>query len=144
MRTGGPSMLVVRLQGRTPNRCAVAHVASSRRLYRLPSGTESDRCLGDAAAADASGANHNSLDPAVDERAHLLQIGLPSALGLVVRVAYVISDRRLLSANGTVSHCWSARLGSSTHDIHLGSAIKGPRRLYRRASPAAIIEHGIS
>jgi arsenate reductase len=76
---------------------AAARAARSSRLGRLAGGRRVPRLgagsdLGHPAAADASRANQDSLDPAASRRAHFLQIGLPSALGLVVGVAYVIAD----------------------------------------------------
>jgi hypothetical protein len=71
-----------------------------RRVPRLSAGSD----LGHPAAADASRANQDSLDSAASRRTHFLQIGLPSALGLIVGVAYVVADRRAFSAKGTGSH----------------------------------------
>ena len=60
--------------------------------------------LADFAAADASGADQQPLDPAPDLRPYFLKIGLPSTLGLVVGVADVVAHRGLLTANRAMSH----------------------------------------
>jgi hypothetical protein len=60
--------------------------------------------LGHAAAANASRANQDPFDAAAVRRAHFLQIRLPSALGLVVGVAYVVADGGAFAANVTGSH----------------------------------------
>jgi hypothetical protein len=67
-------------------------------------GSSAGRGLCDPAAAQASRAYQDSFDPAPVRRPHFLQIGLPSALGLVVGMAYVVAHRWTFSANRAMSH----------------------------------------
>jgi len=56
------------------------------------------------AATDTPRAHHDSPDTAANCRTNLLKIWIPSPLGLVVRVAHAVADRRSFSANCTMSH----------------------------------------
>ena len=83
--------------GRPPQRSAVrvlitiAAEAPSRTLLHL-------------AATDTSRADENSAHIAANLGADFLQVGVPAPLGLVVGVADVVADRRMLLAVCAMSH----------------------------------------
>ena len=68
---------------------------------------EPSSALLDLAAADTSRADENSAHIAADFGANFLQVGVPAPLGLVVGVADVVADRRMLLAIGAMFH-WSS------------------------------------
>ena len=59
--------------------------------------------LGNAATADAAGADLDRTNDALVEGFYLLEIGIPDFFGFVVSVADVVASRRLFSADGTDS-----------------------------------------
>jgi hypothetical protein len=99
------------LRPRIESRCIALSSSESRAMSKRSAGPQPAprwSALGGffySAAAHASSADEDSPDTATDHGTHFLKVRPPSPLGPVVGVANIVSDRRLFSAKGTVSHC---------------------------------------
>ena len=63
---------------------------------------EKDLCL--LHRAQATGTNRNSFGVATDGNLNLTNVGLPSSLGLAVRVRNVLTEHNALAANTAFCH----------------------------------------
>lgn len=61
---------------------------------------------------DAPGARPDPLDGSIYQRTHPLNIGVEAALRLIIRVADIVANRRLLSAEITNLGHWSPPKGA--------------------------------
>ncbi len=69
------------------------------------------RWLDHAIGFDALRADTNALRAAVDEGAYPLQIGVPASVGLIVRVAHIVTESRSLATDITYAgHALLSRL----------------------------------
>ena len=69
-----------------------------RRPFSFPAGTALTGGFGHEAGTKAAGADFDPLGSPVYDGAHLLEVGLPSGFGFIVRVTYVISGLRSFAA----------------------------------------------
>lgn len=61
------------------------------------------QCLGNRAGTNAAGADLDSLNRAVINGLHLLQVGVPGGTGFVVGVAHVVAGAGAFTADFTFS-----------------------------------------
>ncbi len=90
--------------------------------------------LDHAIGFDALRADTNALNAAVDEGAHPLQIGVPASVGLVVRVAHIVTESRSLATD--ITHAGHVLLSRLVVDLVLGrnrgrTSVPRPGRSYK-------------
>ena len=96
---------------RTRNEAALAGPPRGRELSR------SADALGDLPRLDAARAHVDPLGGTVDERAHALDVGIPTSLGATVAVADAVAEGGVLAAH----------LAHGCHDAHLYESETGNR-----------------
>ena len=82
-------------------------------LFRLPAGRQEIRIscfefqplggFGDQFGAKASRADLHSNHPSLFGRLHLMEVGIPNLLGLIIGVAHIVAKHRSFSTNITHS-----------------------------------------